>query len=406
MPADEDFELDEEILRARIERWAPNEELSAGLEQLEVRAPAPLPGGDTSVGPVLDYDEAYRELVEMIEAEAYAIERREDALLDIDRLTLAQALERKRLIELRGEEAELALDLDDAETALRGLAVRSFVHAGGDDELEVSLDPSELRSASSPAEFADQLADSLASDRDRLAERLITNRRVQQATVNELADLAGRKADAANEAENQQVLAYEAALRLPELGQALSDARWTSLVVGLDMSIVVLDAYVRAARSTSAERPGCNIEWWMLAGIGRVESGHGTFGGTRVGADGRTLDEIIGIPLDGTNGTALITDTDGGVIDLDVVFDRAVGPMQFIPGTWSFIGTDGDEDELIDPHNIYDAAATAARYLCTSGDLQAPDILARAYFSYNHDLEYVAKVTGFAQAYRQFPIPS
>ena len=75
----------------------------------------------------------------------------------------------------------------------------------------------------------------------------------------------------------------------------------------------------------------CGITWWALAGIRRVESNHGTYGLSLARADGEHLDPIIGIPLDGTRGTRLITDTDGGLLDGDTSYDRAVGPMQFIP---------------------------------------------------------------------------
>ncbi len=39
-----------------------------------------------------------------------------------------------------------------------------------------------------------------------------------------------------------------------------------------------------------------------------------------------------------------IRDTDGGRYDGDPVWDRAVGPMQFIPGTWRIWGADGNGD--------------------------------------------------------------
>ena len=45
-------------------------------------------------------------------------------------------------------------------------------------------------------------------------------------------------------------------------------------------------------------------------------------------------------------------------------FDRAVGPMQFIPTTWQRFARDGDGNGAADPHNLYDAALSAAEYLC------------------------------------------
>ena len=104
-------------------------------------------------------------------------------------------------------------------------------------------------------------------------------------------------------------------------------------------------------------QPACRLSWPALAGIGRVESGNGTFGGDSVGADGEEATPIIGIALDGTNGTQRITDTDGGALDHDPVYDRAVGPMQVLPSAWRRYGLDGNGDGQRDPQNLYDAAA-------------------------------------------------
>ena len=95
---------------------------------------------------------------------------------------------------------------------------------------------------------------------------------------------------------------------------------------------VMLDAYERAARTLAATQPGCNLSWSILAGIGRIESGHASDG--RVNAAGNTLGPILGPRLDGSPGIAAIPDTDHGVLDGDTVWDRAVGPMQFIPSSW------------------------------------------------------------------------
>ncbi len=100
-----------------------------------------------------------------------------------------------------------------------------------------------------------------------------------------------------------------------------------------------------------------------------MESGHGTFGGAAVAADGRIAPEIIGLRLDGAGPVAEIRDTDGGLLDRDTVYDRAVGPMQFIPGTWARSGADGDGDGRKDPHDIDDAALGTGQYLCAAGSL-------------------------------------
>lgn len=65
------------------------------------------------------------------------------------------------------------------------------------------------------------------------------------------------------------------------------------------------------------------------------------------------------------NGFAVIVDTDRGVLDGNARWDRAVGPMQFIPETWERWKIDGNHDGVIDPQNLFDAAATAGRFLCS-----------------------------------------
>ncbi|MGG7381593.1 lytic transglycosylase domain-containing protein, partial [Escherichia coli] len=81
---------------------------------------------------------------------------------------------------------------------------------------------------------------------------------------------------------------------------------------------------------------------------------------------GTVSPRITGPPLDG-NGVASIPDSDGGRWDGDTTWDRAVGPMQFLPGTWRTLGRDGNGDRVADPNNLFDAAVSAAGYLCLSG---------------------------------------
>ena len=108
-------------------------------------------------------------------------------------------------------------------------------------------------------------------------------------------------------------------------------------------------------RSSSAADPACNVGLWALvAAIGKVESNHGTYAGNGIGDLGTVLTGIYGLPLNGPNDTATIPDSDGGALDRDAQWDRAVGPMQFIPTTWAVVGVDGDGNE--DPQNITDAA--------------------------------------------------
>ncbi|MBC7306635.1 MAG: lytic murein transglycosylase, partial [Dietzia sp.] len=153
--------------------------------------------------------------------------------------------------------------------------------------------------------------------------------------------------------------------------------------------------------------PACEMDWTVLAGIGQVESnqGRGLFD-----VRGNTIGRIVGPRLDGSlPGTAVITDTDGGRFDGDPDFDRAVGPVQFIPSTWARLGRDGNDDGVADPNNIYDGALSAATLLCSQGGSMAdPAARTRAILAYNNSLAYVANVNAWAHGYavNAFPLPS
>ncbi|HZI98412.1 MAG TPA: lytic transglycosylase domain-containing protein, partial [Actinomycetales bacterium] len=165
------------------------------------------------------------------------------------------------------------------------------------------------------------------------------------------------------------------------------------------MPPITLQSYVDAAARLATEDPSCRLGWSLLAGIGHVESRHGTFRDSFPGIDGTVVPPIIGIPLDG-QGVARIGDSDGGRWDGDTVFDRAVGPMQFIPGTWRAFGADGDGNGHADPQNVHDASLAAARYLCAgSGDLSQGSDLRRAVLRYNRSASYADHVLRLAYAY-------
>lgn len=159
-----------------------------------------------------------------------------------------------------------------------------------------------------------------------------------------------------------------------------------------------LDAYKRAETSVAAALPGCKLPWQLLAGIGRVESVHASGYGLK--ADGYTERPIQGPQLNG-QGYAEVKDTDKGQWDGDAIYDKAVGPMQFIPSTWATWGADGNGDGKRDPNNIYDAALGAGLYLC-AGDRNLSDQaqLDRAILSYNNSREYVNTVIGYMHQYQ------
>lgn len=161
----------------------------------------------------------------------------------------------------------------------------------------------------------------------------------------------------------------------------------------------VLDAYKKAETALREAKPGCNLPWELLAAIGKVESGQAR--GGRVDANGTTISRILGPQLNG-NGFANISDTDNGAYDGDSSYDRAVGPMQFIPSTWEWAGRDGNGDGKRDPNNVYDAALAAGHYLCRFGwDLSTQGDLDRAILSYNNSQDYLNLVMRWLEYYRK-----
>jgi hypothetical protein len=110
-------------------------------------------------------------------------------------------------------------------------------------------------------------------------------------------------------------------------------------------------SYVGMYQHAAAACPG--LPWTVVAAVGEVETQHGR---------------------DAVRSSA-----------------GAVGPMQFLPGTWKAYATDGDGDRKTDVHDPADAIATAAKLLCANG---AGDraTLATALWNYNHSWEYVVRV--------------
>ncbi|MGW3491610.1 C40 family peptidase [Streptomyces sp. NPDC001054] len=167
---------------------------------------------------------------------------------------------------------------------------------------------------------------------------------------------------------------------------------------------VMLSAYTSAATRVRDVRPRCSgMRWSVVAGIGKVESNHAV--GRSISTEGDITPRILGVRLNGSGAggnTTSFTDTDHGALDGDTAYDRAVGPMQFLPSTWNGpTGQDGNDDGRKDPHNAFDAALGAAVYLCGTHtvDLSKPAELRKAIYRYNHSDSYVAEVSGHIRAY-------
>jgi hypothetical protein len=165
------------------------------------------------------------------------------------------------------------------------------------------------------------------------------------------------------------------------------------------VSAVALAAYQRAA----ATCPG--LRWELLAGIGQVESGHGTAGGAVIGPDGVAVPPILGPLLDGSGAGGNTTPIPAGVWagrwGVTGPWLQAVGPMQFLPPTFDLWAADGDGDGVADPHDVDDAAATAAAYLCgPAGELTEERAGLRRY---NASDAYVDEVLSWADRYAAAP---
>ena len=170
----------------------------------------------------------------------------------------------------------------------------------------------------------------------------------------------------------------------------------------LRIPIVALNAYQNAERMMAASYPGCGISWNLLAGIGRIESMHANGGSTDV--SGSAVRPIYGPALDGTL-------PGNEVIEMSrnanrVVYARAMGPMQFLPGTWSRYASDGNGDGKADVQNVFDATLAAARYLCSGGlNLRDQSQVMTAILRYNNSVAYAQNVLGWAAAYATGVVP-
>ncbi|MFN3218848.1 MAG: hypothetical protein ACE367_20325 [Acidimicrobiales bacterium] len=231
-------------------------------------------------------------------------------------------------------------------------------------------------------------------DERRAAEARRADLREQLDDLNDAIDSLNTRLRATRDDRNAQLAAMPAAMA------AAHDARALGTPSAVPFPLVNLDAYVRAQNDVADFYPTCAVPWYLLGGIARIESAHATFGGATVGPDGDVSQRILGPLLDGSlEGTMVITDTDGGALDGNAEFDAAVGPFQFIPGTWSRHALDSTGDGFADPHNLYDGALSAAGYLCASSDVRTDADIERSVLSYNRSRVYLANVTSAARTY-------
>lgn len=325
-----------------------------------------------------------------------AIERHSNAVATLQRLTardtvLSKAIDRDTAIKGKADSQITRLT-----TRLRYLALNSYVGVTDSTSVQAALELDLDRALDAQARHDLSSAITASSVKD-----LKTQRGIAHAAATRLrANRDERHAVRADAQHNRQVR-DEATAETERLERAMvdakaevADARSVSLVAGTNLPLVALDAYVRGAAKVNATHPQCAMKWSILAGIGQIESHQGTYGGSRFDERGQVSRPIFGIALDGTGGNERI-EVEGG-------FMRAEGPMQFLPSTWRAVSVDGNDDGKHDIQNIYDAAASAAAYLCRDGRSVATDAgRARAIRAYNNSAVYVADVVAQQQRYER-----
>ena len=137
----------------------------------------------------------------------------------------------------------------------------------------------------------------------------------------------------------------------------------------------------QAYQAAAGRCPG--LDWTLLAAVGAVETNHGQFANTAVDPhSGEATPWIFGPALDGQNHTAAMPiGRWNGWWGLTGPWQHAVGPMQFLPDTFTAHAVDADGDGTTNPHDVDDAVATTAAYICSAGggNVDGPDEVARIY---------------------------
>lgn len=380
--------------------------------QLALAQPSPdlpgLPPVSRALSTVPVDSAAFRRARAKYDDVAEALAGHQAKRVDLDRtfadVGARQVRARADLVAARARAAGARARLDDLNTAIADLAIRLYASGGPADRIDAAL--ATEQPSINDADVRDVLGsaslDVLLAERNAYEARLDEAMARADAAETEATKLTAQGGQLATDRPGAQ--GAEAAAAAPVAIQRVmyEEARVLATIKGVEFPLVALDAYYRAAASTTDEDPACGVRWWAIAGISRVEGHHGSYGGAVLDKVGDTTPRIIGIQLNGANETQVVPDSDGGALDGDSAYDRAVGPMQFIPQTWMSYAADGNDDGVESPFNMYDATLAAARYLCrASGGLDADPGLRAAYYSYNHSEAYVARVLSFARLYER-----
>lgn len=163
------------------------------------------------------------------------------------------------------------------------------------------------------------------------------------------------------QARREEAVAAEASAAAARLAEASSQVFAAGLATRTPVTAIGIPAeFDRAYRAAATTCPG--LDWTLLAAVGQIESGHGRNNGPSSAG--------------------------------------AIGPMQFMPGTFAAYGVDGDGDGRADAWDPQDAVFSAARYLCASGAGTGAAGVKKALFAYNHAQWYVDLVLAAESAIR------
>lgn len=347
------------------------------------------------------YDRVRSEYDETSGALTAALQQRFDSEVEISLLSASRDRELGALGAATARRDSFAGVADELSDSIGDLAAEVFMGADPGAVLATLEDPAAANEQQRDRALTVAAVNSLVAERNAALENVERAEASRITASNRIDEIDQQLALATERVAQSTDTSAQLGPVLAEQREGVETERALAGVRGTDFSLVALDAYYRAAATRAEIDPTCGIEWWGLAGISRVEGRHGTFGGSTLDASGTSDPPIVGIPLDGSNGTALIRDSDGGAYDGDPSIDRAVGPMQFIPDTWRRYAADGNGDGDSSPQNMYDATAAAASYLCSSSrSLSSDEGLRAAYFSYNRSEAYVNNVLSQARNYQ------
>ena len=340
--------------------------------------PAPRPSTSASVPSVRPDSPALRALVEANTAErrrlaaeiAGAESRIAGMEADLTAVQNALSAEEARVASAEVAVARARAGVDQAASLVAQLeASAAAAEAVQVRRTPVARPPAPGRTPQDLAAAARQSRDAAVAARQGAArthaereQELEAARRVAGVTSTELAGKLAEltKERDALEALRRQLLAAEQATPALDDGGHVTLVPAPSPLATATVPTGWLPLYGRGA----ATCPG--LPWQVLAAVGSVESAHGqsTAPGVR----------------DGEN------------------FAGAMGPMQFLAGTWAAYSADGDGDGVRNVYDPDDAVFGAARYLCASGGAKT-ETLRAALWAYNHADWYVEMVLELAARY-------